>query len=236
MLNRIICLSFGLVLVSLFNFSFAQETYDLVYKKEPYPKQILYILFLAIGIVSVAKAVKPALFTSLNTAVFNNGSVTQSIKDGFSPLNSGGLLLLLNYFVLLLTGSYLIVEYYTLSFEYLYLIPTYFFFILLCFFLTGFVTGSFKAFSESIQNHFFFHQLLGLLLIPLLFVWVLNMEYTPYFAIVFTSLLFVAQLYRWIRGGVFALKHGIKWYYFILYFCTLEIIPIVSIFRYLNFR
>jgi hypothetical protein len=236
MLSRIICLSLGLMLTSMFNVSFGQEEFELQPRTDPYPSFVLYILLFMVGLISAAKAIKPSVFTSLSTAVFSNGSLTQSMQDGFSPLNSGGLLLLLNYFLALLTCTYLTIDYYNEVLTHLYLPFSYFFFILFSFFLVSFIIGNFKVFAESIQNHFFFHQFLGLLLLPLLFLWILNFSYTPYFVIIFIFLLFVTQLYRWFRGGVFALYHGVRWYYFILYFCTLEFIPIVSIIRYLSFR
>ncbi|MGB0932884.1 MAG: DUF4271 domain-containing protein [Lishizhenia sp.] len=203
-------------------------------KESVYPNFIFYALLLCLLLVTAAKIVRPAVFTSLSTAVFNNNSLLQSMKDGFSPFNSGGIFLLLNYFVVVVASTFLIADYYTLSFHLLYVPLGYFFFLLFSFLFVGALIGKLRVFSESVQNLFFFHQLIGLVLLPLLIIWMLNLEFTPVFFRIFLVLFAIIQVYRWFRGGVFALYHRVKWYYFILYFCTLEIIPIFLVIRLLN--
>lgn len=234
MLKRFICLILILAIIVLPFYTFAQEPHVLVPREKPFPIFIIYLLLFSAILIATAKFIKANLFTSLSKIVLQNHTLTQSIKDGLSPISFGGVLLLINYFLMLFIGFYLILNFYQLPFLLLYLIPVYFFFVLLCFYIVGVATGNLKYLTENIQNHFFFHQFLGLILLPLLIVWVLNYQFTAILTVIFISLNLVNQLYRWIRGGVFALKNGVRWYYFILYFCTLEILPVVAIYRYLG--
>ena len=65
----------------------------------------------------------------------------------------------------------------------------------------------------------------GIILLTLATVWILNMNQFTTLTIVFFLILILMLLLRVIKGLILSFKKRIRWYYFILYLCTLEILP-----------
>jgi hypothetical protein len=68
-------------------------------------------------------------------------------------------------------------------------------------------------------------QMLGLLLLIVSLVWSLNQQLSSNFTLLYAFILFFLIVFRYIKGVFLCYKLGIKWYYLILYLCTLEIMP-----------
>jgi hypothetical protein len=65
----------------------------------------------------------------------------------------------------------------------------------------------------------------GILLLVLATTWTLNPKFHEGFGYSFVFLLFLMLVLRMTKGLLLSLKKRIRWYYFILYLCTLEILP-----------
>ena len=65
----------------------------------------------------------------------------------------------------------------------------------------------------------------GILLLILALVWTLNTKQSELLSYSFLILLFLMLILRMIKGLLLSFKKRIRWYYFILYLCTLEILP-----------
>jgi len=65
----------------------------------------------------------------------------------------------------------------------------------------------------------------GILLLALATIWTLNPIWNELFLYGFLGLLFLMLLLRMIKGILLSFKKRIRWYYFILYLCALEILP-----------
>lgn len=65
----------------------------------------------------------------------------------------------------------------------------------------------------------------GMLLLALATLWILNPKHTVVLNYSFFTLLFLMLILRMIKGLLLSFKKRIRWYYFILYLCTLEILP-----------
>lgn len=65
----------------------------------------------------------------------------------------------------------------------------------------------------------------GMLLLMLSTLWILNLKYAEVLSYSFFILLFLMLILRMIKGLLLTIKKRIKWYYFILYLCALEILP-----------
>lgn len=74
-------------------------------------------------------------------------------------------------------------------------------------------------------------QLGGILFLVLAVVWVLNKSNTPIFIITYFVFIGILLLFRFLKGVSFSLNHRISWYYFILYLCTLEILPLAVLMK-----
>lgn len=65
----------------------------------------------------------------------------------------------------------------------------------------------------------------GILLLILATVWTLNSKHSELLSYSFFMLLFLMLILRMVKGLFLSFKKRIRWYYFILYLCTLEILP-----------
>jgi hypothetical protein len=65
----------------------------------------------------------------------------------------------------------------------------------------------------------------GIVLLVLATIWTLNLNQNTILSISFFVILILMLLLRIIKGLLLSFKKRIRWYYFILYLCTLEILP-----------
>jgi len=69
----------------------------------------------------------------------------------------------------------------------------------------------------------------GLVFLFLSLAWILNQQGHEYFRLIFLTTFGITLIIRWLKGLIFALRRRVSWYYFILYLCTLEILPVVLV-------
>jgi hypothetical protein len=67
----------------------------------------------------------------------------------------------------------------------------------------------------------------GFLLTSLALLWILNQEHQAIFEQLFFIICFLLFTWRIVNGLILAVQLRYKWYYLILYLCTLEILPLV---------
>jgi len=89
-----------------------------------------------------------------------------------------------------------------------------------------------KLSSELLHCHFLFHKTIGLLLFPL----VASIPFIPQFIgllfIKISIIIFIlASIYRVFRIIIITIQSKLSIFYLILYLCTLEIIPILAIYK-----
>ena len=65
----------------------------------------------------------------------------------------------------------------------------------------------------------------GILLLILATIWILNLKHNELLGYSFFIVLFLMLILRMVKGLFLSFKKRIRWYYFILYLCTLEILP-----------
>ena len=65
----------------------------------------------------------------------------------------------------------------------------------------------------------------GILLLILATIWTLNLQLYKIMSFCFLIILFLLLILRIVKGLSLTFKKRIKWYYFILYLCALEILP-----------
>ena len=68
-------------------------------------------------------------------------------------------------------------------------------------------------------------HMLGLLFLIISLIWALNQQLSANFMLLYFFSLFIIIVFRYVKGIFLCYKLGIKWYYLILYLCTLEIMP-----------
>lgn len=97
---------------------------------------------------------------------------------------------------------------------------------------TGLVFDRFKVFQEALFHNFIYNKLTGIMVLPfvLLITYTRNiyMDVSVYLGL---TLFLGIFLLRIIRAGIFVSKNVVSYFYFILYLCTLEIIPFLVIIK-----
>jgi hypothetical protein len=103
--------------------------------------------------------------------------------------------------------------------------------------IIGWVTGEKLPQTTMLANTFVGFHFFGLLYAFLALIWFLNPQYNEIFGLILFILFAVMNLVRVFKNTIVVISAGISWYYIILYFCTLEILPLFVVYHYvqLNF-
>jgi hypothetical protein len=98
--------------------------------------------------------------------------------------------------------------------------------------IVGILTGEIKKISISVINTITGNQFFGLILSLLALFWIMNPLLNFWFLLVFIALICLKYLLRLFKSSYGVLINGVSWYYLILYFCTLEILPLFVAYNY----
>ncbi len=202
---------------------------QLIERESMFPTWVLYALLVAVGILALVKLWRPVIFQYITASFVKPPSTIPYSRENLSFFGRASWMLLLNYFVVAGISISMVSTYYDFEQDLLIFAPTfYFLFQAISLFMAGGVSGELKKLNEHFLLLNFTYHTMGLLLIPLLLIWLLNVNYSIYFIYTLAILFSVFWLLRVFRGIFFALRNNILWYYIILYLCTLEIWPLVA--------
>jgi hypothetical protein len=101
-------------------------------------------------------------------------------------------------------------------------------------FMVAAFTGASLPLNTLIANTFVGSQLGGMVLLLLALIWSLNPVLSPQAILLFVALFLLIQLSRLFKNSVLLLSNGVSWYYIVLYFCTLEILPLFVAYYYVS--
>jgi len=99
---------------------------------------------------------------------------------------------------------------------------------------TAFVTGEFGRMRDVFIQTVLNIQFTGLFFFLFGMIWFLYPIYGAVFSKIFVVALILTSLIRLLKGIYASLTNGISWYYIILYFCTLEILPLFILYLVVN--
>ncbi len=194
-------------------------------------------LMLAISffIIAFARLSSKQMVLGMIKAIYKNKQIDKIIQDEYPLNNASSFFLILNYIVSTSALLFLCIPVKdSLDPKVVFLLlPIPFLMVFLpwfSLFLVGFLTGEKNTVIESKINTFIFAHFAGIIYSLMLLIWAFNMQWSSIFFHVFVWFTFVLWIYRFFRGFIFAIKKGVTWYYIILYFCTLEILPFVLIY------
>jgi hypothetical protein len=74
----------------------------------------------------------------------------------------------------------------------------------------------------------------GVFFLVLSLFWILNIDYKNYFLLSFSIFLLVSIFARALKGLLFAARNRYSWYYIFLYLCTLEILPVLVVYKLIH--
>lgn len=194
-------------------------------------------LSLSFVLLALSKVASSNIVVIFSRVLYKNGTVEKIVREEF-PLGSfSSAVLLLNFVVtstVLLYLAYLSFYPKTNNFElffFLPLVPLYFFvWPLLWFNIVGYLTKESVILKANKHNAILFSQIIGVLFSILLLLWAFNIKWSEFFIFIFAAVVLLFWAYRFLRGIIFSLQSGVAWYYIILYFCTLEILPLMLIY------
>lgn len=194
-------------------------------------------LMLAISffILAFARLNSKQMVFGMIKAIYKNKQIDKIIQDEYPLNNASSFFLILNYIISTSALLFLCIPtknnldpkvvFFLLPIPFLLIFLPWF-----SLFLVGFISGEKNSVNESKINTFIFAHFAGIIYSLMLLVWTFNIQWSPVFIQIFIWFTLLVWIYRFFRGFIFAINKGITWYYIILYFCTLEILPFVLIY------
>lgn len=184
----------------------------------------MVILFLSLVLLTISRLLQDGLMSGIVTNTFKNYSFKIPVNTGATTL------LFINYFLVTIGIVYMIVREYktldTLSIYFFYgtvmillLIP------FINFLISRIFVGNIPVFRELAEVSKNLILLKSIIFSILLLLWVFNDQWDYYFKITLLSLLLLFYTVRVLLSVYKSLRHHVYWYYLILYFCTLEVLP-----------
>lgn len=200
------------------------------------------MLAVSFFIVALARLSSRQQLYSMVKAVYKNKNVGRIIQEEYPLNNLTSIFLILNYIITASALVFLCVapsSFTSNPYAILTLLPVPFLIVFLpwlSLIFIGALTGEKEVVAESRINTLLLAHFSGLVYSLLLLVWAFNIQWKETFIYVFAGITFFLWFYRFLRGFIFAFNKGAPWYYIILYFCTLEILPFVLCFYALNYK
>ncbi|NVK64574.1 MAG: DUF4271 domain-containing protein [Flavobacteriales bacterium] len=195
-----------------------------------------YALFASFIALSVARFAREEVFQGLILANMKFKGVVSFVKETMPLGKPSSLMLMLNY---VLASGVICYFFYIQHFDEgdlgtgvaVFLLPlALLFWNILCFVLTGWISGAAHILTGPIALKVIGAQFLGLFYFVLAIMWLFSAGEASLFGQLALLLFFVESFFRIVKSANLVLKQGVSWYYLILYFCTLEILPLLMIY------
>ena len=199
---------------------------------------VIPLVVISFIIITFAKFQNHSIFYSLFKLVFANKNFEQIFKEDLKILSSSSIALIINYFLIISTCVYLSLQtklgnkvenplLISLAIPFCIFILQ-----IVSLWVIGLVTKEIKVVIAPVLQTTVIIEIIGFLLFFLALIWVLNPQHSEYFLLTFVILLIIGFVVRFIKSLFAVLRKGVSWYYIILYFCTLEILPLYVAYYY----
>jgi hypothetical protein len=210
-------------------------SFQLIERDTQLNSYLLLIILLCFAFVGIARVAQPDLITQTFVGFFKMKRIDNSGFEGNKLQPSMTALIILNYLVSLGMGAFLILVKYNSA----WLAVNFSFLIILT--LTSIQVINFRLASllsgekpildmmSAINKQVWSFG--GFLLLVLSLFWVLNQESHIHFERLYVLIVMALMIWRMVKGLRLALQLRYKWYYLILYLCTLEILPLLILFK-----
>lgn len=226
-------------MVHFFNGRISSVPMELDMRVQSFTLILTGILATSLLLVILARIRNSKAIPTVLSAFLKNMSIDQHFKANMRMESLSSIFLILNYFVCFSVCLFLLFSR-TFSLDLAWeiglsiLIPVALFVLdTLSIILVGAITGESKKLYSSIIITLSLNQFFGLFLSLVSLLWIMNPEFNTVYLVIFGLLLVLQYLMRVLKNTVAILINGVPWYYLILYFCTLEILPLYSAYYYL---
>lgn len=192
---------------------------------------LLVIVLLGFAFVGIARVAQPDLIGQTFTGFFKMKRTENSGFDGSKLQPSMTALIMLNYLVSLTSCVFLTLFHEknvldTIGIS-IIIVAAISLLQTLNFRLVFLLTGERHVLEATKQINKQIWSFGGFIYLALAFFWILNQEHGTFFIDFFVLVFALLFLWRVIKGIRSALQLRYKWYYLILYLCTLEILPLL---------
>lgn len=211
---------------------------ELVPRNQVFSNYVMFLILLSLGLLAWVKWLYPETFRQVFRRLFQKTNLSTDFIPNTSRMLKAGYLLTLNFFVSVGVFLYFVYAYFDITQINMWVLITipcvYFYFLHTCLFFAGFLSGEFDRLKTNFQLVTLVHQAIGVILIPVNIIWFLNSNYS---SVILYFLLGVAVFFyglRLIKGFFLAFQNNVFWFYIILYFCTLEILPMIIVYQFLT--
>ena len=226
-------------MVHFFNGRISSVPMELDMRVQSFTLILTGILATSLLLVILARIRNSKAIPTVLSAFLKNMSIDQYFKANMRMESLSSIFLILNYFVCFSVCLFLLFSR-TLSLDLAWaiglsiLIPIGLFILdTASVILVGAITGESKKLNSSLIITLSLNQFFGLFLSLVSLLWIMNPEFNTVYLVIFGLLLVLQYLTRVLKNTVAILINGVPWYYLILYFCTLEILPLYSAYYYL---
>lgn len=213
---------------------------SLLLRENDLSHQVIPWVIISFVMITFAKFQNNSIFSSLFKLLFANKNFDQIVKEELKIGSSSSVILIVNYFFIISTCVFLSIQA-TLKIPFIdaigfsLAIPVGVFILQLAsLWLIGLITKEMKLIVTPLLETIIIIEFIGFILFFLALIWVLNPQFSTYFLKTFTFLLALGFIIRLLKGIFSVLRKGVSLYYIILYFCTLEILPLFIAYYYVT--
>lgn len=205
---------------------------ELIARDHPITLVVGLGMFLSFILIALAKLIQADIYLVLAASFFKNKGLYNYLRESFPIQKAGSMLLLFNYWIafslLLLLVYKSQVGLYDENVWLVVVIPlSVLLYNIIGFYLVGLFTGESGIMQTPTLMKVNGAQFLGIGCSILVFLLSLHFIDEGLFMQFSLILLVFENTLRLIRSLVYVFTQGVSWYYIIMYFCTLEILPLL---------
>jgi hypothetical protein len=220
--------------------TFSEIPTNLILRENSLYHQVIPLVIVSFIMITFAKFQNNSIFRSLFKLLFANKNFEQILKEELKIGSSSSISLVINYFFIISTCVYLSIQATTkmsmgFSIGISLAIPAGVFVLqLLSLWIIGLITKEMKLIVAPLLETIVIIEFIGFILFFLALFWVLNPQFSFYFLQTFAIILGFGFVLRFLKSLFSVLRKGVSLYYIILYFCTLEILPLFIAYYYVS--
>jgi hypothetical protein len=195
---------------------------------------LLAIIFGCFCLLSLASVLNPGIYLSLSKGNIKTNGIKTFVKETMPAIKLSGIILLLNFIISSSIFGYLATqsEYnsYVGDFPFIFLAPIILFlWELVCMLMVGILIGETWRFHEPVLIRLMGAQIMGVIFWACILGYYIYPEYDGFILLGGIIAIGAETILRLFRTILNVYPSTRAWYYLILYFCTLEILPLFVI-------
>lgn len=208
------------------------------YRAQTYTLLLISVLSISFAVVAVSRLSNNRSIATVLSVFFKTSSVDQILKENMRLTSFSSVLLIMNYFISFSLCIFIVFNRVILleafwSVVFAVSIPIVWFILEIVGLISiGWLTGESKRLEYPIIHTLTGSQFSGLIFTVVALFWIMNPEFNRLFLALFFAVSCLKFFTRLLKNSITVLSSGVPWYYLILYFCTLEILPLFVAYYY----